>query len=163
MTFMMILLTSYAVAVDDGEAGEATIVQVRARMYYLNKTTSAEGKAEAAWKERGVGNLKINVPEESVIADSETGVVNPRSFNPAKLKESTPENPRLVRLVMRQDSTGRVILNTVMLAGMDFQVKEGFKTTSILFTAIEGEDGKTVPVTMKVCFWQHTQRTRYIC
>lgn len=138
------------VAVDDGEAGEATIVQVRARMYYLDRSANADGKTEAAWKERGVGNLKINVPEESVSVDPETGAVNPKSFNPAALKESTPENPRLVRLVMRQDSTLRVILNTVMLAGMDFQVKEGFKTTSILFTAIEGEDGKTVPVTMKM-------------
>lgn len=149
-------------AVDDGEAGEATIVQVRARMYYLNKTVNADGKAEAAWKERGVGNLKINVPEESVGFESETGAVNPRSFNPAKLKESTPENPRLVRLVMRQDSTGRVILNTVMLAAMDFQIKEGFKTTSILFTAIEGEDSKTVPVTMKVRARLSTRRTRHI-
>lgn len=151
MPIYPILLTVYAVAVDDGEAGEATIVQVRARMYYLDRSANADGKTEAAWKERGVGNLKINVPEESVSVDPETGAVNPKSFNPAALKESTPENPRLVRLVMRQDSTLRVILNTVMLAGMDFQVKEGFKTTSILFTAIEGEDGKTVPVTMKVC------------
>lgn len=119
-------------------------------MYYLDKSTNAEGKVEAAWKERGVGNLKINVPEDSVKVDRETGAVNPRSFNPDILKESTPENPKLVRLVMRQDSTLRVILNTVMLAGMDFQIKEGFKTTSVLFTAIEGEDGKHVPVTMKV-------------
>ncbi|KUI56858.1 Nucleoporin NUP56 [Cytospora mali] len=138
------------VAVDDGEAGEATIVQVRARMYYLDKSTSADGKPEAAWKERGVGNLKINVPEDSVSIDPETGAVNPKSFNPAVLKESTPENPKLVRLVMRQDSTGRVILNTVMLAGMAIQMKEGFKKTSVLFTAIEGEGGKHVPVTMKM-------------
>ena len=42
------------------------------------------------------------------------------SFNSAVLRESTPENPKLVRLVMRQDSTLRVILNTVMLTGTDF-------------------------------------------
>ena len=51
------------------------------------------------------------------------------------LRESTPENPKLVRLVMRQDSTLPVILNTVMLAGTDFQCKEGMKTVSVLFTA----------------------------
>lgn len=146
----MILLISYAVAIDDGEAGEATIVQVRARMYHIDKSTSADGKPEAAWKERGVGNLKVNVPEDSVTAHPDTGVVNPRSFNPAVLKESTPEKPKLVRLVMRQDSTLRVILNTVMLPAMDFQIKEGLKTTTILFTAIE-EDGKPLPVAMTVC------------
>lgn len=83
-------------------------------------------------------------------ADPETGAVDAKSFDPSVLKDSTPENPKLVRLVMRQDSTLRVILNTVMLAGMDFQLKEGFKTWSVLFTAIEGDDGQYVPVTMKV-------------
>lgn len=146
----MILLISYAVAIDDGEAGEATIVQVRARMYHIDKSTSADGKPEAAWKERGVGNLKVNVPEDSVTAHPDTGVVNPRSFNPAVLKESTPEKPKLVRLVMRQDSTLRVILNTVMLPAMDFQITEALKKTNILFTAIE-EDGKPLPVAMTVC------------
>lgn len=144
------VLTGYAVAVDDGEAGETTIVQVRARMYYLDKTPNADNTGQVGWRERGVGNLKINVPEDSVTADPESGAVDPKSFDPAVLKESTPENPKLVRLVMRQDSTLRVILNTVMVAGMDFQLKEGFKTWSVLFTAIEGDDGQYVPITMKV-------------
>ncbi|KKY34655.1 putative dead deah box [Diaporthe ampelina] len=138
------------VAVDDGEAGETTIVQVRARMYYLDKTPNADNTGQVGWRERGVGNLRINVPEESVTADPETGAVDAKSFDPSVLKGSTPENPKLVRLVMRQDSTLRVILNTVMLAGMDFQLKEGFKTWSVLFTAIEGDDSQYVPVTMKM-------------
>ncbi|POS78298.1 DEAD/DEAH box helicase [Diaporthe helianthi] len=138
------------VAVDDGEAGERTIVQVRARMYYLDKTPNADNTGQVGWRERGVGNLKINVPEESVRPDPETGAVDPKSFDPAVLKEGTAENPKLVRLVMRQDSTLRVILNTVMVAGMDFQLKEGFKTWSVLFTAIEGDDGQYVPITMKM-------------
>lgn len=138
------------VAVDDGEAGETTIVQVRARMYYLDKTPNADKSGQVGWRERGVGNLRINVPEDSVTADPETGAVDAKSFDPSVLKESTPENPKLVRLVMRQDSTLRVILNTVMVAGMDFQLKEGFKTWSVLFTAIEGDDGQYVPITMKM-------------
>lgn len=146
------MLTGYPVAVDDGEAGETTILQVRARMYYLDKTPNADNTGQVGWRERGVGNLKINVPEDSVTADPESGVVDAKSFDPSVLKESTPENPKLVRLVMRQDSTLRVILNTVMLAGMDFQIKEGFKTYSVLFTAIEGDDGQYVPITMKVRF-----------
>lgn len=138
--------------VDDGEAGEATIIQVRARMYYLDRSTNADGKEEIAWRERGAGILKVNVPVSSVVIDPETGVANPKSFDVSVLKESTPENPKLVRLLMRQDSTLRVILNSVMLAKMDFQLKEGLKAKSVLFTAIEGEDAKHVQVQMKVCF-----------
>lgn len=149
------LLTGHIVAVDDGEAGETTIAQVRARMYYLDKTPNADNTGQVGWRERGVGNLKINVPEDSVRTDPETGAVDPKSFDPAVLKESTAENPKLVRLVMRQDSTLRVILNTVMVAGMDFQLKEGFKTWSVLFTAIEGDDGQYVPITMKVGLPSH--------
>ncbi|KAI3400553.1 hypothetical protein diail_2754 [Diaporthe ilicicola] len=138
------------VTVDDGEAGETTIVQARARMYYLDKTPNKDNSGQFGWRERGVGNLKINVPEDSVAVDPDTGAVDPKSFDPAILKESTAENPKLVRLVMRQDSTLRVILNTVMPAGMDFQLKEGFKTWSLLFTAIEGDESQYVPVTMKM-------------
>lgn len=140
------------VVVDDGEAGEASIIQVRARMYYLDRSTNADGKEDIAWRERGAGILKVNVPVSSVVIDPETGVANPKSFDVSVLKESTPENPKLVRLLMRQDSTLRVILNSVMLAKMDFQLKEGLKAKSVLFTAIEGEDAKHVQVQMKVCF-----------
>lgn len=136
--------------VDDGEAGEATIIQARARMYYLDKSTSADGKTQVGWRERGVGVLKVNVPVESVRLDPESGAADPKSFNPSVLEESTPENPKLVRLLMRQDSTLRVILNSAMLAGMEFVLKEGLKAHSVLFTAIEGEDAKHVQVQMKV-------------
>lgn len=138
-------------AVDDGEAGEATVIQSRARMYYLDKSTNADGKEEIGWRERGVGMLKVNVPLESVKVNADTGAVDAKSFDPSILSKSTPESPKLVRLLMRQDSTLRLILNTVMLAGMDFQLKEGFKSWTLLFTAIEGEDAKRVPVQVKVC------------
>ncbi|KAF3767858.1 hypothetical protein M406DRAFT_355737 [Cryphonectria parasitica EP155] len=82
--------------------------------------------------------------------DPETGAADAKTFDSSALKESTPENPRLVRLLMRQDSTLRVILNTVMLARMEFQLKEGLKSKSVLFTAIEGEDAKHVQVQMKM-------------
>lgn len=135
--------------VDDGEAGEATIIQARARMYYLSKTED-DGKVQLGWRERGAGTLKINVPVESVTIDPESGAADPESFNPSVLKKSTPENPKLVRLLMRQDSTLRVILNSAMLAGMEFQLKEGLKTHNVLFTAIEGADATHVQVQMKV-------------
>lgn len=136
--------------VDDGEAGEATIIQVRTRMYYLDKTTSADGKTELAWRERGAGMLKINVPVDSVTIDPESGSADPKSFDPTVLKESTPDNLKLVRLLMRQDSTLRVILNTAMTKSMKFEFNDGLKAKSVLFTALEGEDAKPVQVQMKV-------------
>lgn len=120
-------------------------------MYYLDKSTGSDGKQQVGWRERGVGVLKVNVPVESVRLDPESGAADPKSFNPSVLVESTPESPKLVRLLMRQDSTLRVILNSAMLAGMEFQLKEGLKAHSILFTAIEGEDARHVQVQMKVC------------
>lgn len=136
--------------VDDGEAGEATIVQVRARMYYLDKSINAAGKEEVGWRERGAGMLKINVPVDSVTIDPESGSADPKSFDPSVLKESTPENLKLVRLLMRQDSTLRVILNTAMTKNMKFEFNDGLKAKSVLFTALEGEEARHVQVQMKV-------------
>lgn len=138
--------------VDDGEAGEATIVQVRARMYYLDKSTNAEGKAEIAWRERGAGILKVNVPVEAVAVDSKSSAAESwEFFDASAMGESTPENPKLVRLLMRQDSTLRVILNTAMAPAMRFDSNEGLKAKSVLFTALEGEEAKPIQVQMKVC------------
>lgn len=119
-------------------------------MYYLDKSTNAQGKEEIGWRERGAGILKINVPIESVNIDSESGAADPKSFDRAILSESTPASPKLVRLLMRQDSTLRVILNTAMSAHMKFELREGLKANNVLFTAIEGEDAKHVQVQMKV-------------
>lgn len=138
------------VAIDDGEAHEATIIQARGRMYYLGKSTDGDGKEQLGWRERGAGILKINVPAESVKIDAESGTALASSFDPSVLEKSTPEKPKLVRLLMRQDSTLRVILNCAMIPGMDFQLKEGLKSHSILFTAIEGADASHVQVQMKV-------------
>lgn len=95
--------------------------------------------------------LKINVPVDSVTIDSESGGADPKSFDPSVLGESTPENPKLVRLLMRQDSTLRVILNTAMTRNMRFELNDGLKAKSVLFTALEGEEARHVQVQMKVC------------
>lgn len=129
-------------------------------MYYLDKSTNAEGKEEIAWRERGAGILKVNVPAESVSVDPETGGADAKSFDASVLNQSTTENPKLIRLLMRQDSTLRVILNSAILsAKMEFQLKEGLKAKSVLFTAIEGEDARHVQVQMKVCITRSTTPT----
>lgn len=143
------------VVVDDGEAGEVTILAVRAKMFYLDKITAKDGKEEPAWKERGVGNLKINVPEECV-SFGDDGAPIPGSFDASELEDDGDNDEgegkarKVVRLIMRQDSTLRVILNTTIVRGMDFQEKSSLKSTTVLFTAFEGETGKPTQIQMKM-------------
>ncbi|KAI1419028.1 hypothetical protein F5Y12DRAFT_320159 [Xylaria sp. FL1777] len=125
------------VAVDDGEADEATIIQVRARLYNLDKASSS-------WKERGAGNLKINVPMACVLTNN-IGVPIPGSFDASTLEDA---ESKVVRLVMRQDSTHRVILNTAIIPTMEFQEKSSLKATYILFTAIEDEGAVSIQIKM---------------
>lgn len=139
-------MATLAVEVDDGEAGEATIVSVRAKMFSLDK--------EAGWKERGAGMLKINVPRVCVQFD-EAGAPIPGSFDASGLEDDDEAGPeskghKVARLIMRQDQTHRVILNTVLVPAMQFQEKTSLKYVGILFTAFEGEGAKPVSVTMRV-------------
>ncbi|KAI1143074.1 hypothetical protein F5Y05DRAFT_408528 [Hypoxylon sp. FL0543] len=127
------------VAVDDGEAGEVTILQVRAKIYHLDKASSA-------WKERGSGNLKINVPTACIEFDEVTGTPVPGTFDASCLGVA---ESKVVRLVMRQDSTHRVILNTAIIPAMEFKPKTPASTTQcVLFTAIE--DGGAVSIQLKM-------------
>ncbi|KAL6884399.1 P-loop containing nucleoside triphosphate hydrolase protein [Trichoderma longibrachiatum] len=135
----------HKVEVDDGEAGEATLLSVRAKMYYHDK--------DAGWKERGGGMLKINVPQGCIEYD-ETGAPILGTFDASALESSDGDDDKaqghkVPRLLMRQDQTLRVILNTALLPAMTFQEKASLKTVSIFFTAIEGEPAKPVNVTMK--------------
>lgn len=134
---------SAKVHIDDGEAGEATLLQLRAKIFAM------ESK-EIGWKERGVGTLKINVPISCASFD-DNGVAIPGSFDPSGLEDEDEENksggPRIPRLIMRQENTHRVILNTVILRGTAFTDKPGTSTAQIMFTAIEG-DKEPKPVSM---------------
>ncbi|PTB71041.1 P-loop containing nucleoside triphosphate hydrolase protein [Trichoderma citrinoviride] len=135
----------HKVEVDDGEAGEATLLSVRAKMFYHDK--------DAGWKERGGGMLKINVPEACIEFD-ETGAPIPGSFDASGLEagegdDTKAQGHKVVRLLMRQDQTHRVILNTAILPAMTFQEKASLKTVAIVFTAFEGEPAKPVSITMR--------------
>ncbi|KAL2206630.1 PH domain-like protein [Sarocladium strictum] len=128
------------VEVDAGEKNEATVLSVRAKMFCHDK--------EAGWKERGAGMLKINAPSSCVEYD-EDGNVIAGSFDASGLDESD-ENAAGVRLLMRQDQTHRVILNTVLVPAMKFQEKASLKSVAVIFTAFEGEEAKPVSVTMRM-------------
>ncbi|PBP17163.1 dead deah box DNA helicase [Diplocarpon rosae] len=127
--------------VADGEAGEATLLQLRAKLFAL------ESK-EAGWKERGVGTLKINVPKSCVSYD-DYGVPQPGSFDLSGLEddEAGSGGPRVARLIMRQENTHRVVLNTAIVRAMEFKDKPSNSTAQIIFTAFEG-DKEPKPVNM---------------
>ncbi|KAK2027667.1 PH domain-like protein [Colletotrichum zoysiae] len=133
------------ITVDDGEAGEATILQVRAKIFYLEK--------EVGWKERGSGMLKINVPEACVQFD-EAGVPVPGSFDASGLEEDLEagdnKGHKVARLIMRQDQTHRILLNTVILPVMQFQEKATLKSVGVMFTAFEGAEAKPVSVHVRM-------------
>lgn len=127
--------------IDDGEAGEATLLQLRAKIFAI------ESK-EVGWKERGVGTLKINVPNSCVSFD-DNGVAIPGSFDASGLEDEEAEStgPRVPRLIMRQENTHRVILNTILVRAMEFIDKPGTSTAQIMFTAFEG-DKESKPINM---------------
>ncbi|KAK3390457.1 hypothetical protein B0H63DRAFT_115421 [Podospora didyma] len=130
------------IVVDDGEGDEVTLLAVRAKMYQMEKGTG--------WKERGAGMLKINVPRSSVELD-ENGNLDPSTFDASVLDEdedSEGNARKHVRLIMRQDHTLRVILNTVIVPAMTFQVTKKLKSANVLFTAFEGTEA--IPVQMKL-------------
>lgn len=134
------------VEVNDGEAGEATILSVRAKMFFHDK--------EAGWKERGAGMLKINVPQLCVEYD-DNGAVIPGSFDASSLdmdeaEAASSQGSKVPRLIMRQDQTHRVILNTTIVPAMKFQEKASLKSVGILFTAFEGPEAKPVSITMRM-------------
>jgi DEAD/DEAH box helicase domain-containing protein len=131
--------------VEDGEAGEATLLHVRAKLFAL-------ASKESGWKERGVGTLKINAPHASVSFD-EDGQVIPGSYDPSTLEdnEQGADSPKVPRLIMRQENTHRVILNTALLKHMVFKDKPGTSSAQLYFTAIEGDkDPKPISMLLKV-------------
>ena len=108
---------------------------------------------ETGWKERGVGTLKINVPEPCVSFD-DNGVPIPGSFDISGLEGEDGDDssaPRVPRLIMRQENTHRVILNTILVRAMEFKDKPSTTGAQILFTAFEGDkEPKPINMLLKV-------------
>lgn len=143
MTWLRRVANLCQVALNDGEAGEATVLAVRAKLYYLEKGVG--------WKERGSGMLKINVPESCI--SFEDGNPVPGSFDASGMEGDGDEDEKgskVVRLIMRQDSTHRMLLNTIVIPAIDFEEKTSLKSVSVIFTAFEGDDGKPVSLQARV-------------
>lgn len=132
------------VVVDDGEGEDATLLAVRAKIFVMEKGVG--------WKERGAGMLKVNVPKASVERDH-NGNWDSTSFDASALVEDNGDGEaggsggrKSVRLVMRQDHTLRVILNTAIVPAMTFVVTKKLKASYVLFTAFEGTEPRQVQV-----------------
>lgn len=121
-----------------------TLLAVRVKMFQMEKGIG--------WKERGAGMLKVNVPKNSIELD-DYGNPDMASFDASVLGgdgegdgegEGGSQNRSTVRLVMRQDHTLRVILNTAIVPAMKFQLTQKLKAAFVLFTAFEGNQAKQV-------------------
>lgn len=95
---------------------------------------------EEGWKERGVGNLKVNVHKTCVEFDEYTGAVVPGSFD-VSLRDDDEDAPPVIaaRLVMRQENTHRVILNTIINRALKLEEKPSNAAgKGYMFTAFDG-------------------------
>jgi hypothetical protein len=105
------------------------------------------------WKERGAGILKVNVPQSSVDSD-EQGNPLPESFDASTLEDEESKDGskgrKSVRLIMRQDHTLRVILNTVILPNMDFVLNTKLKSSTVLFMAFDGTEVRQVQMKVSI-------------
>lgn len=104
---------------------------------------------DAGWKERGAGMLKLNVPVPCLDYD-DNDVAIPGSFDASGLEDDEAGSNKIVRLIMRQDQTHRVILNTALLPAMTFTEKSSLKSVGVMFHAFEGATATPVAVTMRV-------------
>lgn len=102
--------------------------------------------------------LKINVPRACVEFDEDTGVVLPGSFDASGLEMDDEEvgegakGHKVVRLILRQDHTHRVILNTAINASTKFLEKQTLKSAVIQFMAFEGGVATPVNFTLRVSY-----------
>lgn len=95
---------------------------------------------EQGWKERGVGNLKVNAHKSCVEFDEYTGLVVPKSFDVSLRDEDEDAAPVIAaRLVMRQENTHRVILNTIINRALKLEEKPSNSAgKGYMFTAFDG-------------------------
>jgi hypothetical protein len=90
---------------------------------------------------------------QSCVSFGDNGQPIPGSFDPSGLEDEDEDSnaPRVARLIMRQENTHRVVLNTIIVRAMEFKDKPSASTAQILFTAFEGDkEPKPINMLLKV-------------
>jgi len=80
-------------------------------------------------------------------------MVRPGTFDASALEDAAEEATfKGVRLIMRQDHTHKLLLNTGVLPAMKFHEKNSLKSSTVLFTAFERskEGGEALPVSISM-------------
>jgi len=113
-----------------GEENEYTICHYRAKTYHFDKTASA-------WKERGVGTLKLLATKPDLSAPAD---------NP------DPPIKRKYRLIMRADAVHKVILNVPLSEDLIATYGDQGKFPSgNNFRMLGLENGELTTLLIKVC------------
>lgn len=105
---------------------------------------------DQAWKERGVGTLKVNVHRSCIELDEYDGKPIPGSFDASQGNEGQANKGTIAaRLIMRQDNTHKLILNTAIIRALKFIEKPGTGAgKQFMFTAFDA--GKPINMLIRV-------------
>lgn len=105
--------------VETGEENEETIFVCRAKLYNFVKVSDTKKE----WKERGLGNLKVNVKKQSA-------------------EDAEKKAPKKARFVMRADGSHRVVLNSPIQKELKVGDVKGEKPTNglVLFMGTMDSD-----------------------
>ena len=144
--------------VETGEAGEDTILTCRAKLFQFSKDSKA-------WKERGIGVLKLNTPieddhdndsheaEEDHASSTDLSTENEAETSAtSEMAISTEIAPKKKkpRLIMRADGVMRVLLNAPILKDMTATIASVNQPNVVSMTIIE--DGEPLGIRLRVCF-----------
>jgi RanBP1 domain len=114
--------------VETGEEEEHTYFSSKAKLFHFS---------DKVWKERGVGTFKVNVKESSDDSDSDIEAGNKK---------------KSARMIMRADGVLRVMLNSPIFKGMPIGDVSGEEPKGKQLNLASVEDGKTVPLLLRVIF-----------
>jgi Ran-binding protein 3 len=110
---------------ETGEEDEEVVIKCRAKLYYFENRE---------WKERGIGDLKINVRFELKEGSD----------------EEAPQFERKARIIMRTEHVHRVVLNTPIFKGMKVGNQSGDEPNGKFLNLAGMENGKPALFMLKV-------------
>lgn len=113
-------------AVETGEEDERTVFQVRGKLYT---------NVDKQWKERGTGNVRINVATATKAEGDESAA-------------------RPARFIMRADGSHRMVLNSAIKKEIKVGDPRGGEPKGKTVCFLGFEEGKPVLMQLKVCGWR---------